>query len=429
MKWLIDVQDIESFVASFIESAPYVVRMRGSHWVFWIDQRLDQKRLADLAEEIAILRVLGAQLSLILGGNPEDRSQPITPEMQMRIDTENAQAMRHWMNLLSRGWVGIPDRKFRLAAVSGNIVTGRRIGRVEGIDYGYLGAVRTVDKERITELLRDNNVIVSTGSVPGVTGLPLVVPPLELAVRYAELTKASKLVLVTKLPKQLITPDEWTPAELDAHIAVTSKREFQTVLKAAAEGVKAGIGRVTVVDGRKRGSVLTELLTPNGSGILIANLPTAETGPVAPDEISELVALISRFEPEGNLAPRSREIIEAAIDDFRVLKVDGRVVACGAVRTIQDGKSVLIESVAVHHDFQGQGLGTDLVQELHRVAADRGASAAYVLTTGAEEWFKGFGYQVVDPAHAPKDVLSVLRPERNSVLLKRTITPEERWPD
>lgn len=413
------------FAASFLEAAPYLVKARGAHFVLWADRDLPAAELPGLAEELATLHALGVQLTLIVDGGPED-GQPLDAQMQSAAAAVAQGEIRRWTDLLSRGWIGIPDRRYRLSVLTGNLITARRIGVVGGTDYGQLGRVRAVERERLGELLGREHMLLFGGALPGATGLPLWVPPLDLAVAIAVETQAAKLVLLTPNMPEVDTPAEWTIEDLAGRPS-TGRRA--RLLDAAAQASQSGVARVHFVDGTRRGALIRELFSRSGSGVLVTRDPSSIVQPIDPTELSELVALISRWEPEGALAPRSRELIEANLESFRVLKADGRIAACGALRfDAEDADEALIESVAVHAGMQREGYGQAMLRALERESRERGATRAWVLTTVAEEWFEGFGYVREPLESAPTWVARAARPGRNSLLLRKFLAVPERSP-
>ncbi len=87
------------------------------------------------------------------------------------------------------------------------------------------------------------------------------------------------------------------------------------------------------------------------------------------------------------------ESIESQFDDHTFLKVvaDGKIV--GSVRTKNDGDTCYIGRLIVHPDFQNQGIGTKLINEIEKLhEADR-----YELFTGSKSernlyLYKKLGY-------------------------------------
>src|SRR4030095_6131312 len=80
----------------------------------------------------------------------------------------------------------------------------------------------------------------------------------------------------------------------------------------------------------------------------------------------------------------------------------GRVVGSAARETYRDG--VLLRSVAVSPDLQGQGLGRTLTGAAIQLARDRRAAAVYLLTTTAEDYFPRLGFERIARGDVPASV-------------------------
>jgi amino-acid N-acetyltransferase len=80
------------------------------------------------------------------------------------------------------------------------------------------------------------------------------------------------------------------------------------------------------------------------------------------------------------------------------------VVGCAAVERY--GDNGLLRSVAVSPDSRGQHLGHYLVAAAEAEAAEGGIASLYLLTETAEAFFAALGYENVDRADVPKEVLA-----------------------
>jgi amino-acid N-acetyltransferase len=78
-----------------------------------------------------------------------------------------------------------------------------------------------------------------------------------------------------------------------------------------------------------------------------------------------------------------------------VVAADGdRIVACVGAEPFQF--VALLRSLAVHPDYRGRGLGRRLVRQLIDRFASRGLREFYVVTEGAEEYFRKRGFKPCD---------------------------------
>jgi len=91
------------------------------------------------------------------------------------------------------------------------------------------------------------------------------------------------------------------------------------------------------------------------------------------------VGLLGPYVPEGIVLPRSADEVRAAIGDFLVADLGGRVVGSVALRDY-GGLLMEIRSLVVHTDLAGKGLGTRLVAAAVEEARRRGARRVFALT-------------------------------------------------
>lgn len=68
------------------------------------------------------------------------------------------------------------------------------------------------------------------------------------------------------------------------------------------------------------------------------------------------------------------------------------------------GQYALLRSLAVASDFRGLGIGTQLTTRIEEYALANQVKKLYLLTTTAEGFFAGLGYQAVDREALPEQV-------------------------
>jgi arsenate reductase len=90
--------------------------------------------------------------------------------------------------------------------------------------------------------------------------------------------------------------------------------------------------------------------------------------------------------------------------------------------------SALLRSVAVVPSQRGRGLGRRVVQALEDFARDRGCHRVYLLTTSAERYFAGLGYQQASRESAPSGIRATQEFSRlcpsSSALMVKTMEPK-----
>jgi argininosuccinate lyase/amino-acid N-acetyltransferase len=121
------------------------------------------------------------------------------------------------------------------------------------------------------------------------------------------------------------------------------------------------------------------------------------------DDLDDICRLVEHWARMGENLPRSREDITKAILDFGVALVDGKVVGCGAL-WIYTPHLAEIRSVGIDEEFQGRGIGSELVQYFLDLARDLHIPRVCVLTR-APRFFARLGFRQVSINSLPEKVL------------------------
>ncbi|MDH4213892.1 MAG: arsenic resistance N-acetyltransferase ArsN2 [Candidatus Thorarchaeota archaeon] len=119
---------------------------------------------------------------------------------------------------------------------------------------------------------------------------------------------------------------------------------------------------------------------------------------------SDYSALVDLLK-ETNLPPDG---IEAHLMNFLVIRNPEADISSGflvgSVGLEIYGNSALFRSLAVHPDFQRAGLGSQLVDQITKLAKKKGITRLYLLTDTAEEYFKRKGFLIVTRDKIPSDM-------------------------
>jgi N-acetylglutamate synthase-like GNAT family acetyltransferase len=68
------------------------------------------------------------------------------------------------------------------------------------------------------------------------------------------------------------------------------------------------------------------------------------------------------------------------------------------------GQEALLRSLVVRPEYRGQGLAARLVAHIQQIAAGQGATALYLLTTSAADYFRRHGFSDMERALTPATI-------------------------
>ena len=419
-------------------TAPYINAHRGKTFVLMLGGEVAQhENFANIFHDIALLSSLGVRLVLVHGSRPQIAQRMERAGLEsafhdgMRI-TDTA-ALEHVKDaagslraqieaLLSMGLPNSPMQGSGLRVCSGNFVTARPIGVVDGVDFHHTGRVRRIDAAGIHQQLQDGSIVLVSPLGYSPTGEIFSLALEDIAVQCAAAIGADKLIMFSEA--EGITN---ATGELVRQCVVGSIRELEipdatqlTLLNAARHACLAGVPRCHIISYRNDCALLEELFTHDGSGTLVANDDYERAREASIDDVGGILELIEPLEQQGVLLKRSRELLETEIKQFRLLERDGRIIACAALYPfVQEGCGE-IACIVSHPDYRGGRRGQRLLDELEQEARRQGLDRVFVLTTQTAHWFVEQGF-----VESPRDALpghkqSLYNLQRNSkVFFKR----------
>jgi amino-acid N-acetyltransferase len=98
----------------------------------------------------------------------------------------------------------------------------------------------------------------------------------------------------------------------------------------------------------------------------------------------------------------AEDVTPEMLEHFLVAHLDKALVGCAGLEIL--GEAGLLRSVAVDDAHRGTGLGSELVTAMEEHAREEGVRELYLLTTTAEGFFTGLGYQKIPREQAPASV-------------------------
>jgi len=391
-------------------TAPYINAHRGKTFVLMMEGAVAQhENFPNIIHDIALLNSLGVRLVLIHGSRLQidQRLQRAGLESAfhegMRI-TDNA-AMEHVKDaagslraqieaLLSMGLPNSPMQGSRMRVCSGNFVTARPLGVVNGVDFHHTGRVRRIDAHGIHQQLADGSIVLLSPLGYSPTGEIFNLALEDIAVHCASAIGADKLVLFGSAAGVLNANGELIRqyAVGDVNELTATDPEQVSLLQTAKRACLAGVSRCHIISCEDDCALLQELFTHDGCGTLVAQDEYELLREANIDDVGGILELIEPLEYEGVLLKRSRELLETEIGQFRVLVRDGRIIACAALYPFPDDSCGEVACIVSHPDYRGGKRGQRLLQTIEQEARRQGLDRVFVLTTQTAHWFIEQGF-------------------------------------
>ncbi|NYT63131.1 amino-acid N-acetyltransferase [Alcaligenaceae bacterium] len=425
------------FVRWFREVAPYVHDFRGKTFVVAFGGELvNDGALNTLIQDLSLLSALGVKLVLVHGSRPQVNEQMQLKGYEMRFgrgtEPTSAEALECAKEAageirldieasFSQGLPNTPMSHAHIRVISGNFVTARPVGIIDGIDYKHTGAVRKLDIDAIQMVIHQGAIVLLSPLGFSPTGEAFNLAMEDLATSTAIALRAEKLIFLTQ-DSTVHDTDGSVDTELareDADKLLASgtlDEDTASFLAHASRAVKRGVARAHLVPYTLDGSVLLEIFTHDGVGTMVVEDTLEDLRPAVVDDVGAIVQLIEPLEADGTLVPRGRAVIERDVEKFTVLEHDGVIYGCVALMPYLGENMAEMACLIVQPEWQGSGEGEVLLRHAESKARAMGAKRLFVLTTRTSHWFIKRGFVQGGISDLPKERQAHYNRSRNSLV-------------
>jgi amino-acid N-acetyltransferase len=436
------MENSQAFVTWFRNSSPYIHAHRHRTFVISFGGEAVLDDFSSLIHDFALLHSLGIRLVLVHGIRPQIDSrlekQQLKSEFKnnLRItDTATLECVKEAAGtvrveieaLLSMGLTNSPMAGAKIKVASGNFVTAKPLGVIDGIDFCHTGVVRRIDHQGIHQQLDQDNVVLISPLGYSPSGDIFNLAAEDVATGVAIALQAQKLIFLTeqdccapdsnKAMQQLTTDEAKTFLQQSSQVSNYTSR----ILNAAIQSCERGVERVHLVNRHQDGALLLELFTRDGIGTLISSSEFETLRPATLNDIGGILELIKPLEQQGTLAKRSRKKLEMEINDYIVIERDGLIIGCTAFHLLKDHQVAVMACLAVHPDYQKGGRGQRLFEYLLNKARQQSLKKLFVLTTQTTHWFIERGFLISNIETLPDELKSYYNPQRNSKILYKEL--------
>ncbi|GAB2537060.1 MULTISPECIES: amino-acid N-acetyltransferase [unclassified Simplicispira] len=422
-----------TFVPWFRSVAPYIHMHRGKTFVVGIaGEAIAAGKLPGIVQDLALIQSMGVRIVLVHGFRPQVNEQlqakghaaryshgmRITDSVALDCAQEAAGQLRYEIEAaFSQGLPNTPMAGSTVRVISGNFLTARPVGIVDGVDFKHTGLVRKVDVAGIMRSLDMGALVLLSPFGFSPTGEAFNLNMEEVATSVASELQADKLIFLTEIPGIRIQHDapasednpidtELPLAAAEALLAQISSPHQPTdtgfYLQHCVRACKAGVERSHILPFATDGALLLEVYVHDGIGTMVIDEKLESLREATADDVGGILQLIEPFEKDGTLVKRDRTEIERDADHYTIIEHDGVIFACAALYPYPEAKTAEMAALTVSPQSQGQGDGEKVMKRIEQRARAMGLSSIFVLTTRTMHWFIKRGFVQVDPDWLPE---------------------------
>lgn len=437
-----------TFVPWFRSVAPHIHGYRGKTFVVGLaGEAIAAGKLNHFVQDLSILHAIGIKLVLVHGFRPQVTEQllakgqtsrfhngvRITDAVALDCAQEAAGQLRFEIEAaFSQGLPNTPMANATVRVVSGNFLTARPIGIVDGVDFLHSGVVRRVDGAAIRRAIDTGALVLLSPFGFSPTGEAFNLSMEEVATATAIALQADKLIFATEIAgvrERLDDPE----SPIDTELALADARKLLAALPApqtptdpayylqhCTKACAGGVERSHILPFATDGVILMEVFTHDGIGTMVVDEKLESLRDAVPDDVGGILKIIEPFERDGTMVRRERTEIERDVANYVVIEHDGVIFGCAALYPYPEARTGEMAALTVSEDVQTQGDGERMLKRIEQRAKAQGLESIFVLTTRTMHWFIKRGFQEVDPDWLPDARKRKYNWDRRSkVLVKR----------
>lgn len=428
----------------FRQATPYINRHRGKTFVIMLSgDTVADSHIHNLIHDIVLLQSLGIQLVVVHGMRRQLDEQlvkqgidsqlvngvRITSAEVLELAIQSSSLIRSRLERkLSMGLPNSPMHGARVKVASANVITARPAGVIDGYDLEHTGIVRKVDEQAIENLLSLGNIVLLSpiGYSPSGEAFNLsfqaMAAEIAIALNADKIIAFSKLHSLTAINEEKIA--ELTPASaktlLQTH-ASSLDEELALCIQHCLSAVEQGVKRAHLMDYTEDGSLLMELFSVDGQGVLLQEQNFEVIREAQANDVPSIIDIIRPLEQTGVLVRRDRDKLEAEINRFFVIERENLTIAAAALYLSADGKSAEVACITTHPDYRGSQRGGALLKHLESKASSQGVEKIFVLTTQTAHWFLEQGFKPGSLDDLPAERQDLYNFQRNSKVLVKSL--------
>lgn len=434
--------ELAKWVSWLRSVAPYVHQHHGATFVISFDGRVadNPKLLNRLVMDASLIASLGIRLILVHGARPQIeelmhlrgllehyyKGIRITDAADLECVKEACGEIRFDIEAaFSQGLPNTPMQHSKIRVVSGNFVTAKPLGVIDGIDFQHTGVVRKVDAESIEAALERGFLVIASPFGFSPTGEAFNLTTEDVATSIASAIGADKLVFMVSVPG--VRPNGTLTTELSVTEAKALKEagsldeEDAYNLSYAVRAIEAGVDRVHIIPFAVDGALLAELFTHDGIGTMVTEEQMESMREATVEDVGGLLKLLEPFEANGTLVKRSREKLEREISRFTILEHDGIIYGSAALYPYPEAHIGEMAAFTVHPDYQGAGDGERLLKRIEQRARALGLTRIFVLTTRTSHWFLKHGFEPATIENLPVEKQKMYNWNRKSLIFVKKL--------
>ena len=413
---------INPFIKNFRLSAKFINQFNKKTFVIAVGgEVVDDNQFQSIAYDINLLHSLNINIVLVHGIRPQIeqkikkgnrsskliRNHRVTGRKELdQIMEINGKVKTEIEAMLSSRPPDSPMSESDITLSSGNFITAKPIGVIDGVDMEFTGQIRKVNGKAITDKLINREIVIISPMGFSPIGEVFNLPYEQTAAFIAQSIKAEKLIEHI---------ENKSSPEQAPHISYT---DFN-ILKSSLFAIKNKIEKVHLINRHIDGSIIQEIYTDKGAGTILTEYPLEDIRQARVSDITHILNLIEPLSEQGVLIKRIARHIRDDINSFYVIEHDHNIIGTAAL--YEYNQMMEIACFVIHPNYQRLGYGEKLLKFCEKKIQEMGIKSIFALTTQSEHWFIEKGFNQSDKKFMPNGRNKIYDIQRNSKFLTKNL--------
>ena len=383
-----------------------------------------------LVQDLCMLHSLGVKVVICYGAKKHIDAALYNRDMEQKFHNGNRITDEKTMDIImgvTGGLRALLESKFSIyskshssngrsiTAVSGNLLSAKSIGVVDGVDMMYTGNIKRVYVDKIQSLLEHDHVVIIPNIAHSNTGHGYNLSMIETTRDIAKSLGANKVIMFHNIDYKDEKREYLLQEALSAQHGDIS---YQQVFSAMAQAVNGGVRRAHILPFENHDALLTELFTPKGFGSMITATSSEIIRPATAHDVGNILEISRPLEESGVLFERSQDVIENSVETFLVAEVDKAIAGCVSLKPYENENVGEFSCFIVRDYYQKTGVSNRLYKAVVKQARAMGLTSIFALTTQTAYWFEDKGWQEITVDDLPKDKANEYDTNRNSKIFR-----------
>ena len=275
---------LSGFIHNLRAALPYLEEFDQQTFVIYLSGGLTEIQNSRVIEDLALLQQVGIRIILVHGAEFQIRNLYANQALDYHTENgvfvaeeknmpiiEQAVSSANW-KLLSR----LRSCASQLQAFTGHFLLAEKKNFSDNYDSHFTGSVCGIDLETLRQATSDSKLAIIPPFALGEKGRLWILDPIQVAFEVATRLRVKKLILLDTFPlpnfdnpdsSEITTDNIYKWLEKEPDLPSAQKIQLTTLTEACVPGVDS----CHLLDGSIEGSLLAELLTSKGAGVMITN--------------------------------------------------------------------------------------------------------------------------------------------------------------